>query len=587
MGTEKFEADPFESERINADTLFKKGAYDEAKQAYQSILSRDPNNSKALNNLGALHEHNREAHQARSLYRKACVLAKPGSVQRNVFLNNFARISISTADWHSAIWAYETMIESEIDIGYETAVMYLKTLEKLMLGNSQYSTTKCLEKLLRIKDIDSQAVADLYFQQVSNDNDLRYNGSTIFGTIKSLLDKYPLALSLMDQHIIANPRIELLLDDFCEAIRTRNTNTEISDECKCILAATAKQNLLSGNIRFECDRHNCHLESKNRPINHTKNSRALDLTARGRLSSYRIPRRIKEFYELYPYPLWTSTPLHTISKIDQYFTQTGINTRTVSNGKDTILVAGCGTGRHAIQLALTFPESQIIGIDISLSSLLYARQKKNECNIKNVRFIQCSIFDIGKLGLKFKIIECIGVLHHLKQPTRALKLLVSVLAHGGIVKLGLYSRSARQPLVHLKRECARAKIDYIPENLQAIRKLALKLSPDSIKPLINSRDFYSLEGCMDLLFNPVEQQFTIGGILNIVTTLKLDFAGFDCTHINGKPPFASFGDFTDPKPFFEKWHSFELENPSTFSQMYLFWIRPGKAHENHQLQHGA
>ena len=51
---------------------------------------------------------------------------------------------------------------------------------------------------------------------------------------------------------------------------------------------------------------------------------------------------------------------------------------------------------------------------------------------------------ISRLQKTFDIIECVGVLHHMSEPKVGLGILTDVLKPGGLMKLGLYSSSARR-----------------------------------------------------------------------------------------------------------------------------------------------
>ena len=73
--------------------------------------------------------------------------------------------------------------------------------------------------------------------------------------------------------------------------------------------------------------------------------------------------------------------------------------------KPRILVAGCGTGRHPIESATNYKDAEILAIDLSLSSLAYAKRKAEEFAIKNIEFMQLDILNLKKLGRKFDIIS--------------------------------------------------------------------------------------------------------------------------------------------------------------------------------------
>ena len=61
-----------------------------------------------------------------------------------------------------------------------------------------------------------------------------------------------------------------------------------------------------------------------------------------------------------------------------------------------VLIAGCGTGKQILQ-AVKYKNSQITAIDLSLSSLAYAKRKLDEIGIKNVELIQMDILEIQLL----------------------------------------------------------------------------------------------------------------------------------------------------------------------------------------------
>ena len=50
----------------------------------------------------------------------------------------------------------------------------------------------------------------------------------------------------------------------------------------------------------------------------------------------------------------------------------------VSPEKPEILIAGCGTGQHAVNTASRFSDAHVLAVDLSLSSLSYAKRKTNE-----------------------------------------------------------------------------------------------------------------------------------------------------------------------------------------------------------------
>ena len=69
-----------------------------------------------------------------------------------------------------------------------------------------------------------------------------------------------------------------------------------------------------------------------------------------------------------------------------------------------ILIAGCGTGKQAIDTALTFKNAEITAIDLSKASLSYAIRKSKEIGITNINFKICDINNVDLLNKSFDII---------------------------------------------------------------------------------------------------------------------------------------------------------------------------------------
>jgi hypothetical protein len=87
------------------------------------------------------------------------------------------------------------------------------------------------------------------------------------------------------------------------------------------------------------------------------------------------------------------------------------------------------------------------------------------------------------------------------------------------------------------------------------------------------RDFSSVSGCRDLLFNVMEHQFTIPQIADFLAAHGLTFLGFDQLPPDTLrqfrqqfPDAAAMGDLAS-------WHAYEQTNPLTFGNMYFFWVQ--------------
>lgn len=74
------------------------------------------------------------------------------------------------------------------------------------------------------------------------------------------------------------------------------------------------------------------------------------------------------------------------------------------NKSFSILDLGTGSGAIAISLAKEFPESQVLGVDLSLSALKIAKRNAERNQISNVRFIHSDWFKNIPHGMQFDVI---------------------------------------------------------------------------------------------------------------------------------------------------------------------------------------
>ena len=147
-----------------------------------------------------------------------------------------------------------------------------------------------------------------------------------------------------------------------------------------------------------------------------------------------ISIKVKEQYEMHPYPRWVNISLPVNSEpISDIVAQSRIKLFDNEINKistPNILIAGCGTGQHSIATAAKFKNSSVLAIDLSLSSLAYAKRKTEDLNINNIEYMHADILKLDKLKKQFDIVESTGVLHHMKNPIAGWKALVNCLRMG-------------------------------------------------------------------------------------------------------------------------------------------------------------
>jgi ubiquinone/menaquinone biosynthesis C-methylase UbiE len=291
--------------------------------------------------------------------------------------------------------------------------------------------------------------------------------------------------------------------------------------------------------------------------------------------SNKVSSKVRKQYEENPYPRWVNTQLSlnptplskVIKKLNLKLFDKTINSIETPN----ILIAGCGTGQHSIGTATRFKNAKVIAIDLSISSLAYAKRKTEELDLQNIDYLQADILDLGKLDKKFDIIESAGVLHHLDEPIAGWKILTDCLKLGGLMKIGLYSELARQHIVRIREEINQLSIESSDNAMRSFRSDVINSSEEHHKRVRSTSDFYSLSELRDLLFHVQEHRFTIPQVKDCLLELDLKFCGFEEDVI--VQDFKLMNTGADDPYNLDKWHSYEEANPHSFFGMYQFWCQ--------------
>lgn len=293
-----------------------------------------------------------------------------------------------------------------------------------------------------------------------------------------------------------------------------------------------------------------------------------------------VSRKVRDQYEENPYPRWITTSLETHAKpIDIRLQQAPYHLNLedyVAPDKPDILVAGCGSGQQPIHVATNFANAKVLAVDLSLSSLSYAKRKCDELGIDNIDFAQADLLELTSLDKKFDLIACTGVLHHLEDPIAGWRNLVDLLNPNGLMHIALYSELARTDIVKgrdlIKDKGYRPSQQDMRSGRQEIFRRAEAGDPDMQK-ITKMMDFYSLSECRDLLFHVQEHRFTLLQIKDILATLNLDFLGFDFEDQTIHKKYqAAYQDDTTMTSL-SNWHAFETQNPDLFLGMYQFWCQ--------------
>lgn len=270
---------------------------------------------------------------------------------------------------------------------------------------------------------------------------------------------------------------------------------------------------------------------------------------------------VRAQYEIFPYPRW--------KKLTGVKVEPNIAAR-LPKKPMRILVAGCGTGREALNAAITFKNSSVLAVDLSLSSLAYGRSQARKLGITNVDFYQGDILKLGDaLEERFDYITSSGVLNALKDPEDGWRVLAGLLKPDGIIRMGLYSELGRKAVVAGRSAIAKGGYGDDAAEMRRFRKDMHKLlSPLELLDLIGFGDFYHMSMFRDLLFHVQEHRFDIPQIGH-----TLEKHGLEFLHFNVKKDAEALyrQHYPDGPHSLENWHALEQKNPTLFREMYFFW----------------
>jgi ubiquinone/menaquinone biosynthesis C-methylase UbiE/tetratricopeptide (TPR) repeat protein len=287
-----------------------------------------------------------------------------------------------------------------------------------------------------------------------------------------------------------------------------------------------------------------------------------------------ISRKVRQQYEENPYPRWTMPALATkqIPLVAWLAARTGPGGARRGGDETTeVLIAGCGTGRQAVETASQIAGARLLAVDLSKASLAFGMRKAREIGLQNIRFAQADILRLDSLDRRFDYIDSSGVLHHLGDPGAGLKVLCRLLKDDGTIRLGLYSEAARSAVVAVRERIAESRAVADPDGIRNIRQ-QLMLLPQGTpeRNVVDFADFYSMSECRDLLFHVQEHRYTIPGIASLLDAAGLRFIGFDLEPAALARFRATYPE-KDALTNLDLWNEFEQRNPDFFAAMYQFW----------------
>ncbi|QDU79758.1 putative S-adenosyl-L-methionine-dependent methyltransferase [Polystyrenella longa] len=269
---------------------------------------------------------------------------------------------------------------------------------------------------------------------------------------------------------------------------------------------------------------------------------ATDFRNETRNRRHEVTESVQKQYELLPYP--DRDPERELESLryvnlDQL---AAINHKCFRGQLDLskprrVLVAGGGTGDSTVFLAeqLRHFPAEVVHVDLSERAMNIARRRIEKRGLTDkVTWRQGSLLDLapGNAGF-FDYINCVGVLHHLDDPSAGLAALNSVLKPDGAMGLMVYGRYGRTAIYQMQRLLTLAGLQGAtpsPELFAEFRRFLNKLPATNwqqhgktIMTFIKEADDSEL---YDLFFHTCDQAYSVTELVKLLNTSGLHLLDF-------------------------------------------------------------
>ncbi|UUX51371.1 methyltransferase domain-containing protein [Nisaea acidiphila] len=594
-----------------ASQLMRQGRPAEAAAIFGEVAKLNPHQPELQNNLGVALKAAGRPKEAVQAYRRALKLKPDYAVAEA----NLARALLQTGDGAAAVRHFDSAHRKAPEAGFLAEM--LDALAGLRFAKPDPALRTILLAMFERRDIDLQRLAPAALSLVLANRAIAKGAEVAWrwyregGGPPPPLPDDPLLAALLSWTTLPDPRLEawmvaerrrLLLHGavnpksaeplFLQAMTSEYAWCETEEEAVAVGALlaldrlTPEQAILLGlyrdiaSVPAAC----AALEGigsgliLDRSVREPEEERILG-TALSALTPIadEISEKVRDQYETHPYPRWRSVDGQIRRKSFEAHQRDrfpamrfdGIDLRAPK-----LLVAGCGTGRHAIQTAARYEGVEVTAVDLSRRSLGYAARMAQDLGRTNIRFAQADILGLGALEERFDVIECSGVLHHMADPLAGWRVLRGLLKPGGLMRVALYSEIARERFAKLRAEIEATAEDEIAAEIRDRRRDALLLPESDPAAIVwQTGDFYSLSGCRDLLFHRREVRFTWPEIGAAVAELDLKLVGVETASVALRElylkRFPEDPSATDPA----NWDKIEREYPESFLAMYQFWCQ--------------
>lgn len=189
-----------------------------------------------------------------------------------------------------------------------------------------------------------------------------------------------------------------------------------------------------------------------------------------------------------------------------------------------ILCAGCGSNQAAYYACMN-PDWNVLGVDVSDSSLSHQQSLKDRHGLSNLELLEVDLTQLAQLGRTFDFITCTGVLHHLDNPDLGLKALASVLRPDGVLNIMVYGKHLRFGIYPLQEAFRLMGLEQTSRDINLIRDVLTSLPQDhAVNRYIRHSDDLNYDaGIVDTFLNPIDQAYSVKDIFSFTRRAGLEF----------------------------------------------------------------
>lgn len=227
-------------------------------------------------------------------------------------------------------------------------------------------------------------------------------------------------------------------------------------------------------------------------------------------------REVTGHYERHPYPHYPL--LASVRRYDTYaMNLTALwgrfNGELLPEQEGKILLSGCGAFAP-YPMSLANPRAEITGVDLARHNLQRARLHCLLHRRFNVDLLQGDFLDPSVTPGPYHFIEAFGVLHHLDDPAAGMRALEQRLLPGGILRVMVYGRYARQEAESVRRAMRLLKV----QDVAAIKRMLKKAAPGSrLRSYVDAAwEAKNDSGLADMFLHPNVTTYRIDEFMELV-----------------------------------------------------------------------